>query len=73
MQTAAKIVLYAGVYFVVKLKLSVGSIASYEEFMKASGEDLDCIQMTFPCNGMEYVAVDDNEADEFFVPLWEVL
>ena len=40
--------------------------------MKASGEDLDCIQMTFPCNGMEYVAVDDNEADEFFVPLWDV-
>lgn len=36
-----------------------------EEFMKASGEDLDCIQMTFPCNGMEYVAVDDNKADEF--------
>lgn len=40
--------------------------------MKASGEDLDCIQMTFPCNGMEYVAVDDNESGEFFVPIWEV-
>lgn len=43
-----------------------------EEFMKASGEDLDCIQMTFSCDGMEFVAVNDNEADEFFVPLWEV-
>lgn len=43
-----------------------------EEFMKASGEELDCIQMTFPYNGMEYVAVDDNEADEFFVTIWEV-
>lgn len=43
-----------------------------EEFIEASGEDLDCIQMTFPCNGMEYVAVDDNETNEFYVPLLEV-
>ena len=31
MQTAAKLVLYAGVYFVVPLNLSVGSIARYEK------------------------------------------
>ena len=43
-----------------------------EEFIKASGENLDCIQMTVLYNGMEYVAVNDNEADEFFVPLLEV-
>lgn len=42
------------------------------EFMKASGEDLDCICMTFPCNGMEYVAVNDDESDEFFVPLLDI-
>lgn len=43
MQTAAKLVLYAGVYFVVPLKLSVGSIGRNEKMQPVVSTALQAI------------------------------
>ena len=40
-----------------------------DSFIKATGEDLDCLQLSAVCGGIGYVAVDDTEEDEITVPL----
>lgn len=40
-----------------------------DNFIEATGEDLDCCQLYTVCDGIGYVAVDDTEEDEITVPL----
>lgn len=35
-----------------------------DSFIKATGEDSDCYQLTTVCDGIGYVAIDDTEEDE---------
>ena len=38
-----------------------------DSFIGATGEDLDCLQLSTVCDGIGYVAVDDTEEDEITV------
>jgi len=40
-----------------------------DSFIGATGEDLDCLQLSTVCDGIGYVAVDDTEEDEITVSL----
>ena len=40
-----------------------------DSFIEATGEDLDCYQLSTVCDGIGYVAVDDTEEDEITVTL----
>lgn len=40
-----------------------------DSFIGATGEDLDCLQLSTVCDGIGYVAVDDTEEDEIAVSL----
>lgn len=40
-----------------------------DSFIEATGEDLDCLQLSTECDGFGYVAVDDTEEDEITVSL----
>lgn len=40
-----------------------------DSFIGATGEDLDCLQLSTECDGVGYVAVDDTEEDEITVSL----
>lgn len=39
------------------------------EFIDATGEELDCCQLSVPVNESVFVAVDENEEYEIIVPL----
>lgn len=40
-----------------------------DSFIEATGEDLDCCQLSTVYDGIGYVAVDDTEEDEITVSL----
>lgn len=40
---------------------------SENDFVQATGERLDCAQMTIGCNGQAYVAVNDQTEDEIVI------
>ena len=44
-----------------------------DEFINATGEDLDCCQLIIPVNEAVFVAVDEDQEDEIEIPLdcWE--
>ena len=41
-----------------------------DSFIEATGEDLDCCQLSIVCDGIGYVAVDDTKKDELNIPLY---
>lgn len=40
-----------------------------DEFITATGEDLDCCQLVIPTNEAVFVAIDEYQEDEMEVPL----
>lgn len=40
-----------------------------DTFIKATGEDLTCLQMAVNCNGVAYIASVDNGMDDVLIPI----
>lgn len=40
-----------------------------DEFINATGEDLDCCQLIIPVNKTVFIAVDEYQEDEIEIPL----